>query len=99
MYRYDVEKLVSPFLNDNDAPLWVTVYLLAAIACVLAVFHIYFPVIYLLLIIFYLIYAALLFLAKDGLRDSIIKYHQPSLTESMEATKPYVEKTREFFDC
>ena len=84
-------------LNDKDAPLWVTIYMLAAISCGLAVFHLYFPVIYLLLIIFYMGYAALLFFAKDGVRDWIIKYNHPSLTESMQATKPYIEKTREFF--
>jgi hypothetical protein len=38
--------------------------MLAAISCGLAVFHLYFPVINLLLIIFYMIYAALLFFCK-----------------------------------
>jgi len=71
--------------------------MLAAISCGLAVFHLYFPAIYLLLIIFYMIYAALLFFAKDGVWAWIIKYNHPSLTESMQATRPYIEKTREFF--
>jgi len=30
-------------------------------------------------------------------RDWIMKYRSPSLVESMQATKPYIEKTREFF--
>jgi hypothetical protein len=30
-------------------------------------------------------------------RDWIVKYKSPSITESMQATKPYIEKTREFF--
>jgi hypothetical protein len=34
---------------------------------------------------------------KDGVRDWITKYNKPSLVESMQATKPYIEKTREFF--
>ncbi len=84
-------------LNDPDAPLWVTIYTLAAMSCGLTVFHLYFPVIYLLLVIFYLGYAVLLFFAKDGVRDWIVKYNHPSLTESMQATKPWIEKTREFF--
>ncbi len=42
-------------------------------------------------------YAALLFFAKDGVRNWITKYNHPSLTESMQATKPWIEKTREFF--
>ncbi len=44
-----------------------------------------------------MIYAIILFFAKDGVRDWIMKYNKPSLVESMQATKPYIEKTREFF--
>ncbi len=57
----------------------------------------FYPLIYLLLMAFYLIYAIILFFARDGVRDWIVKYKQPSITESMQATKPYIEKTREFF--
>jgi Ca2+/Na+ antiporter len=53
--------------------------------------------VYLFFIAFYLIYALVLFFGKDGVRDWITKYHTPSITESMKATKPYIEKTREFF--
>jgi hypothetical protein len=84
-------------LNDKDAPLWVTIYMLAAVACGLAAFGLYFPVAYLLLILFYVGYAIVLFFAKDGVRDWVVKYNRPSITESMQATKPYIEKTREFF--
>lgn len=84
-------------LNDNDSWLWVPIYLAASICCALAVFGLYYPLIYLLLIGFYLIYAVLLFFAEDGVRDWVVKYKKPSITESMQATKPYIEKTREFF--
>lgn len=84
-------------LNDNDSWLWVPIYMVAAICCGLAAFHLYFPVIYLVAIAFYLIYAIRLFFIKDGVRDWIVKYKQPSIVESMQATKPYIEKTREFF--
>jgi hypothetical protein len=30
-------------------------------------------------------------------RDWIIKYRKPSLVETMQAEKPYIENTREFF--
>jgi hypothetical protein len=30
-------------------------------------------------------------------RDWIVKYHRPSLVETMQAEKPWIEKTREFF--
>lgn len=84
-------------LNDKDAWLWVSIYLLASLCCGFAIFEKYFPAVYLLAISFYLIYAIQLFFTKEGVRDWILKYNKPSIVESMQATKPYIEKTREFF--
>ena len=84
-------------LNDKDSWLWVPIYLAASVCCALAAFEMFYPVVYLLLDAFYLIYALILFFSEDGVRDWIVKYKQPSITESMQATKPYIEKTREFF--
>ncbi len=84
-------------LNDKDATVWVTIYLAAAICCALAAFQIFLPAVYLVLIFIYLVYAIFLFFSKDGVQDWIIKYNRPSIAESMQATKPYIEKTREFF--
>lgn len=84
-------------VNDSDSWLWVPIYLAASVLCGLAAFEMYFPVPYLFLIGFYLVYATILFFGKDGVKDWIIKYKRPSITESMQATKPYIEKTREFF--
>ena len=83
--------------NDKDSWLWVPIYALAAIGCGLAALHRFYPVVYLFLIAFYVIYAVILFFSKDGVRDWIVKYKNPSIVESMQATKPYIEKTREFF--
>jgi transmembrane protein TMEM220 len=84
-------------LNDIDAWLWVTIYLVASVCCGLAAFGKYYPTGYLVAIAFYLIYAIILFFAKDGVRDWITKYKKESIVQSMQATKPYIEKTREFF--
>lgn len=84
-------------LNDSDSWLWVPIYMAASILCGIAGFGLYYPLVYLFFIAFYLIYALILFFGKDGVRDWITKYHTPSITESMKATKPYIEKTREFF--
>ena len=84
-------------LNDVDAALWVTIYMVAAVCCGLAAYGLYYPVIYLAAIAFYLVYAIILFFAKDGVRDWIVKYNRPSIVETMQAEKPYIEKTREFF--
>lgn len=84
-------------LNDRDSWLWVSIYMVASISCGLAVFGKHFPMVYLLAIGFYLLYAIKLFFAKDGVKDWLFKYKQESLVQSMQATKPYIEKTREFF--
>ena len=84
-------------LNDKDSWLWVSIYMVASICCGFAVFGKFFPIVYLVAIAFYLIYAIRLFFIKDGVKDWITKYHTPSLVESMQATKPYIEQTREFF--
>ena len=84
-------------LNDGDSWLWVPIYLIAAAFCGLAAFELFYPQLYLVVISFYLSYAAMLFFSKDGVRDWIKVYGTPSLVESMQATKPYIEKAREFF--
>ncbi len=84
-------------LNDGDSWLWVPIYLVAAGLCGLAAFNLFYPIIYIIAVSFYLIYAARLFFSKDGVLDWIKVYGRPSLVESMQATKPYIEKAREFF--
>lgn len=84
-------------LNDKDSWLWVPIYMAAAISCGVAATGFFYPNVYLALTTFYLIYAIKIFFAKDGVRDWITKYNKPSLVESMQATKPYIEQTREFF--
>lgn len=83
--------------NDIDAWLWVPIYLAPSILCGLTVFGMYYPTVYIGLIAFYLVYAIILFFGKDGVKDWVVKYNRPSITETMQATKPYIEKTREFF--
>lgn len=84
-------------LNDKDAWLWVTIYMVASVSCGLAVFGKYFPTLYLITIAFYLLYAIKLFFVKDGVLEWVTKYKHESIVVSMQATKPYIEKTREFF--
>ena len=84
-------------LNDKDAWLWVSIYATVALLCGLAALKKQYPLIYLGIAGIYLVYAVVLFFAADGVRDWLVKYNRPSITESMQATKPYIEKTREFF--
>jgi len=84
-------------LNDEDSWLWVPIYTIPAILCLLAVFDIWFSLLYLLLAFVYFLYATKLFFVKDGVLDWIKRYNTPSIVTSMKADKPYVEITREFF--
>ncbi len=84
-------------LNDGDSWLWVPIYMLASVCCGLAAFGKYYPMVYLFAVGFYLAYASILFFSKNGVRDWVVKYNSPSIVEGMKATKPYIEKTREFF--
>lgn len=84
-------------MNDKDSWLWVPIYLAAAALCGLAAFQLFYPMIYIPVMAFYLIYATYLFFARDGVRDWITKYKMQHIAQTMQATKPYIEKTREFF--
>lgn len=84
-------------LNDEDSWLWVTIYMVASLCCGLVVFGLFFPSVYLIAIAFYLIFAIKLFFAKDGVLQWLTRYKKESIVASMQATKPYIEKTREFF--
>ena len=84
-------------LNDRDSWLWVHIYLVAAVLCGLAAFNYFFVIISIIAVSFYLIYAIVLFFVKDGVRDWITKYNAQHIAQTMQATKPYIEKTREFF--
>lgn len=84
-------------LNDPDAWLWVTIYLFAAACCGAAVFGLHYPVAYLVAVAFYLAYAMVLFFVKDGVWEWITRYRMQNIAATMQATKPWIEKTREFF--
>lgn len=84
-------------LNDPDAWLWVSIYLFGALCCGAAVFGYYFPIAYLVADALYLIYALNRFFTKDGVWDWVTKYKTPNIAASMQAEKPWIEKTREFF--
>lgn len=83
--------------NDGDWWVWVPIYMYAAIFCGAAIFGYFFSLAYIIGIGFYLLYALMLFFKKDGVWDWITKYSMQNIAESMQATKPWIEHTREFF--
>lgn len=84
-------------MNDPDAWLWVSIYLIGTFSCLTVIFGLYIPIFYEIIIFLYLIYAAKLFFSKNGVWEWITKYRMQNIAASMQAAKPWIEKTREFF--
>jgi Transmembrane family 220, helix len=83
--------------NDPDPYVWMPIYLYGAILCWLAFRKKYFLKAYIAGIIVYAGYALYLFFAKDGVLDWIRLHQAENIAETMKATKPWIEETREFF--
>ena len=82
--------------NDPDPYLWMPIYLYGSVLCWLAFRQRFYPVAYFIGVLFYTVYAVVLFFAKDGVLDWYKKHYSESLVQSMKATKPWIEATREF---
>ncbi|MEJ7739814.1 MAG: transmembrane 220 family protein [Chitinophagaceae bacterium] len=83
--------------NDPDPYLWMPIYLYAAVLCALAVKYTFNPVAYLTGLLFYLVYAGYLFFTQDGVLDWINQHQSENIAQTMKATRPWIEDTREFF--
>jgi len=83
--------------NDPDPYIWIPIYGYGAILCGLAFRKKYYPYAYLLGIIVYSAYAGFKLFEPDGVWDWVTKYNAPNIANSMKATKPWIEETREFF--
>lgn len=83
--------------NDPDPYIWMPIYLYAAYLCYLAIKHIYKPVLYIIGLGLYAVYALYLLVDKTGVINWASEHHSDSLVQSMKATKPWIEETREFF--
>jgi len=84
-------------LNDPDAWLWVSIYLLAGFFCIATIFGFLPPVLFLIAVALYFIYAVMLFFTEDGVWDWIVKYKMLNIAAEMQAQNPWIEQTREFF--
>jgi hypothetical protein len=83
--------------NDPDPFVWMAIYLYGAVMCFLALKRRYMPALFIAGIACYLIYAAYLFFADDGVFDWASKHNGESIVNEMQATRPWIEQTREFF--
>jgi hypothetical protein len=82
--------------NDPDPYIWIPIYLYGAVLCWLAFRNRFYPKAYLIGTMIYVIYAGLLFFQKEGVIDWYMKHDSESLVQTMKATKPWIENTREF---
>lgn len=82
--------------NDPDPYIWIPLYLYAAYLCWMVVKGRYMPKAYLAGMVVYLAYAAYLFFDKDGVISWAKDHDAENLVETMKASKPWIEETREF---
>jgi hypothetical protein len=82
--------------NDPDPYLWIPIYAFASIICIFNSREKFNLTSHLLLIGFCIIYAIFLLIAKDGVISWANDHDKESLVQSMKASKPWIEQTREF---
>ena len=82
--------------NDPDPYIWVPIYLYGAYLCYQAFNKKYNPVLYIIGLVIYLGYAIYLFFDKQGVLSWAGEHNAESITQTMKATKPWIEETREF---
>ncbi|MBC8032977.1 MAG: transmembrane 220 family protein [Chitinophagaceae bacterium] len=82
--------------NDPDPYLWMPIYLYGAVLCFLAFRGRYYPKAYLAGIAVYSVYAIFLLFDKTGVFNWWNEHNAENLVQSMKATKPWIEETREF---
>ena len=83
--------------NDPDPYVWVPIYLYSATLCYLAAKQKFYPKAYFVGFIVYGSYAVYLFFDKTGVLDWLQEHQSDSMVQSMKATKPWIEESREFF--
>jgi hypothetical protein len=83
--------------NDPDPWLWIPIYGYGAVLCWLAARQKFYPKAYLGGIVVFTAYALYLFFTQDGVLDWMNEHDSENIAQSMKATKPWIEDTREFF--
>jgi hypothetical protein len=82
--------------NDPDPYIWVTIYLYGAVVSYLALTNRFKLSLYYIGILVYSGYALFLLFDKTGAISWATEHHAENIVQSMKATKPWIEETREF---
>lgn len=83
--------------NDPDPYLWIPIYLYGAVLCWFAFRNRYYTRAMIAGIVVYAVYAIYLFFTDDGVIDWMTKHEAENIAQSMKASSPWIEDTREFF--
>lgn len=83
--------------NDPDPYIWIPIYLYGAWLCLLAIKGRYRPGMFVFGLVIFLAYAAYLLFDKTGVLSWLQQHEAENIVQSMKATKPWIEETREFF--
>ena len=83
--------------NDPDPYVWIPIYMYAAVLCWLAFRNKFFSKWYIAGILVYAVYAVYKFFDENGVWEWMTKHRAENIADSMKATQPWIEETREFF--
>jgi hypothetical protein len=82
--------------NDPDPYIWMPIYLYGAFLCYQAYQKKYNAGLYVIGLVVYIGYAAYLFFDKQGVLSWAEEHGAENIAQTMKATKPWIEETREF---
>lgn len=82
--------------NDPDPFLWIPIYLASSAVCFLNYKRKHHAFFHYGIIVFCVVYALLLFFDANGVVSWYTEHNRENLVQSMKATKPWIEETREF---
>ncbi len=83
--------------NDPDPYIWVPLYLYGAALCFLSIRKKHKSSLFIGGIIVYTLYGLYLLFDKNGVISWVKDHEAENIVQSMKATKPWIEETREFF--
>ena len=82
--------------NDPDPYIWIPLYLLGAYICFTAIQKKFPKPLYIAGFLIYGVYALYLLFDKAGVINWATEHDAENIVQSMKATKPWIEETREF---
>lgn len=83
--------------NDPDPYIWIPIYLFAAFFCFRALQKKYDAALYTASLTLFSIFAIYLFFDSTGVLTWLNEHEAENIAQSMKATRPWIEETREFF--